>query len=60
MNQILYNSYNQKLNFNMDNNQGIYKTYSNTITPKTSNVYQFNTKHPPTLFYSFCNTYIFF
>jgi hypothetical protein len=37
MNNILYNSYNQKLNFNIDNNQGIYKTNSDTVSSKTSN-----------------------
>jgi hypothetical protein len=37
MNEILYNSYNQKLNLNIDNNQGIYKTDSNAVTSKTSN-----------------------
>lgn len=37
MNEILYNSYNQKLNLNIDNNQGINKTNFNTVTSKTSN-----------------------
>jgi hypothetical protein len=37
MNEILYNSYNQKLNLNIDNNQRIYKTNSNTVTSKTNN-----------------------
>jgi hypothetical protein len=37
MNEILYNSYNQKLNLNINNNQGIYKTDSNAVTSKTSN-----------------------
>jgi hypothetical protein len=37
MNEIIYNSYNQKLNLNIDNNQGIYKTNSDTVTSNTSN-----------------------
>lgn len=37
MNEILYNSYNQKLNLNIDNNQGINKTNSNTVTSNASN-----------------------
>lgn len=36
MNNILYNSYNQKLNLNIDNNQEIYKINSNTVSAKTN------------------------